>query len=47
MEGYIVKYSPRNRNCLVEVSFMNRTISAWLPFEWTDQNYIMDDTDEK
>ena len=42
-EGYIVKYSKRNRNCLVEVNFMNQTIRTWLPFEWTDQNYMMDD----
>ncbi len=42
MEGYIVKYSKRNRNCLVEINFMNQTIHTWLPFEWTDQNYIMD-----
>ena len=42
-EGFIVKYSKRNRNCLVEVNFMNQTIRTWLPFEWTDQNYIMDD----
>ena len=42
-EGYIVKYSKRNRNCLVEVNFMNQAIRTWLPFEWTDQNYIMDD----
>ena len=42
-EGYIVKYSKRNRNCLVEVDFMNQTIRTWLPFEWTDQNYMMDD----
>jgi transcription antitermination factor NusG len=42
-EGCIVKYSKRNRNCLVEVNFMNQTIRTWLPFEWTDQNYIMDD----
>lgn len=42
-EGYIVKYSKHNRNCLVEVNFMNQTIRTWLPFEWTDQNYIMDD----
>ena len=42
-EGYIVKYSKRNRNCLVEVNFMNQTIRTWLPFEWTDQNYIMEE----
>ena len=45
-EGYIVKYSKRNRNCLVEVNFMNQTIRTWLPFEWTDQNYIMDDNQD-
>ncbi len=42
LEGYIVKYSPRNRNCLVEIEFMNQTIRTWLPFEYTDQNYMMD-----
>lgn len=41
-EGYIIDYSKRNRNCLVEVEFMGRTITTWLPFEWTDQNYIME-----
>jgi transcriptional antiterminator NusG len=46
MEGYIVKYDSRNRNCLVELHFMNRTVQTWLPFEYTDQNYIMDETDE-
>ena len=45
LEGYIIKYSPRNRNCLVELTFMNRTITTWLPFEWTDQNYKMDKQD--
>ena len=42
LEGYIVKYDPRNRNYLVELHFMNREIRTWLPFEYTDQNYIMD-----
>ncbi len=42
LEGYIVRYSPRNRNCLVELTFMNQLIRTWLPFEWTDQNYLMD-----
>ena len=42
LEGYIVKYDPRNRNCLVELHFMNREIKTWLPFEYTDQNYKMD-----
>ena len=46
-EGYIVQYSKRNRNCLVEVNFMNQTIRTWLPFEWTDQNYIMEEQPEK
>ena len=46
MEGYIVKYSKRNRNCLVEIEFMNQTIRTWLPFDWTDQNYMMDLSDE-
>ena len=43
LEGYIVEYSKRNRNCCVELRFMNQTIRTWLPFEWTDQNYLMDD----
>ena len=47
MEGYIVKYSKRNRNCLVEIEFMNQTIRTWLPFEWTDQNYMMDLSNEE
>jgi len=42
LEGYIVSYSPRNRNCQVEIKFMNQTIKTWLPFEYTDQNYIPD-----
>ena len=46
-EGYIIQYSKRNRNCLVEVNFMNQTIRTWLPFEWTDQNYIMNDEDRQ
>lgn len=41
LEGYIVKYDKRNRNCCVEVNFMGQVIKAWLPFEWTDQNYMM------
>lgn len=42
LEGYIVEYSPRNRNCCVELTFMNQKIRTWLPFEYTDQNYLMD-----
>ena len=47
MEAYIIKYSRRNRNCLVELDFMNRKVQTWLPFEWTDQNYLMDEENEK
>ena len=43
LEGYIIDYSKRNRNCLVEINFMNQTVKTWLPFEWLDQNYILDD----
>lgn len=43
LEGYIVEYSKRNRNCCVELRFMNQTIRTWLPFEWTDQSYLMDE----
>lgn len=42
LEGYIVTYDKRNRNCCVEVEFMNQKIKTWLPFEWTDQNYMME-----
>lgn len=42
LEGYIVDYSKRNRNCCVEINFMNQKIRTWLPFEWLDQNYKMD-----
>ena len=42
LEGYIIEYSKRNRNCCVELTFMNQTIRTWLPFEWTDQNYVME-----
>lgn len=42
LEGYIVEYSRRNRNCCVEINFMNQKITAWLPFEWLDQSYRMD-----
>ena len=42
LEGFIVEYSKRNRNCCVELEFMNQKIRTWLPFEWTDQNYIME-----
>ena len=39
MEGYIVKYSKNNRNCLIEIEFLNQKINTWLPFEWADTNY--------
>lgn len=41
LEGYIVEYSKRNRNCCVEVKFMGQTIKTWLPFDWLDQSYKM------
>lgn len=41
LEGYIVEYSKRNRNCCVEVEFMGKTIKMWLPFEWLDQSIKM------
>lgn len=36
MEGHIVQYSKRSRNCLIEIEFMSQTIKTWLPFEWVD-----------
>lgn len=41
LEGYIVEYSKRNRNCCVETKFLNQTIKMWLPFDWLDQSYKM------
>lgn len=36
LEGKIVEYSKRNRNCCVEIELLNRTIRTWLPFDWVD-----------
>ena len=36
LEGKIVKYSKRNRNCLIEIDFMSRHINTWLPFDYID-----------
>jgi len=47
LSGYIVEYSKRNRNCCVELEFMNQKIKTWLPFEYTDANYKMDEKDGK
>ena len=41
LEGYIVEYSKRNRNCCVETKFLGKTIKMWLPFDWLDQSYKM------
>ena len=41
LEGYIVEYSKRNRNCCVETKFLGQTIKMWLPFDWLDQSYKM------
>ena len=34
LEGKIVKYDKRNRNCLIEVEFLNKITNVWLPFEY-------------
>lgn len=36
LEGKIVKYSKRSRNCLIEIEFMSQIIKTWLPFDWVD-----------
>ena len=36
LEGNIVKYSKRNRNCLIEIDFMGQHINTWLPFDYID-----------
>lgn len=35
-EGYIKEVSKKNRNARIEMMFMGRMISAWLPFEWVE-----------
>ena len=36
LEGHIVEYSKKNRNCCIEIELLGRTIKTWLPFEWID-----------
>jgi len=36
LEGYIVEYSKRNRNCKIEIDFLGQKINTWLPFDWVD-----------
>ena len=38
LEGNIVEYSKRNRNCRIEMEFLGQTINTWLPFEWIDMD---------
>ena len=36
LEGHIIDYSKKNRNCCIEIELLGRTIKTWLPFEWID-----------
>lgn len=36
LEGNIVEYSKKNRNCCVEIDFLGQKTRTWLPFEWVD-----------
>lgn len=36
LEGKIIEYSKKSRNCLIEIEFMNQNIKTWLPFDWVD-----------
>ncbi len=38
LEGVIVEYSKKNRNCCIEIELMSQKIKTWLPFEWIDYN---------
>ena len=38
LEGNIIEYSKRNRNCKIEIEFLGQTINTWLPFEWIDMD---------
>ena len=38
LEGKIIQYSKRSRNCLIEIEFMSQAINMWLPFDWVDVN---------
>ena len=34
MKDNIIKYSRRNRNCLVNLNIAGIKVETWLPFEW-------------
>ncbi|MBQ6217196.1 MAG: hypothetical protein IJK53_07405 [Erysipelotrichaceae bacterium] len=34
MENNIIKYSRRNRNCLISTNIAGIKVETWLPFEW-------------
>lgn len=36
LEGQIVEYSTRNRNCCIEIDLLGQKIRTWLPFDWVD-----------
>lgn len=36
LEGKIVEYSPRSRNCRVHLELFGRSINAWFPFEYVN-----------
>ena len=36
LEGSIIEYSKRNRNCCIEIDLLGQKIKTWLPFEWID-----------
>ena len=36
-EGHIKEISKKNRNGRVEIDFMGRLLSVWLPFEWVEE----------
>ena len=40
LEGYIVEYSKKNRNCCVELEFLSQKIKVWVPFEWIDADLV-------
>jgi len=38
IEGHIIEYSKRNRNCKIEIDFLGQHINTWLPFEYIDMD---------
>lgn len=42
LEGLIVEYSTRNRNCCIEIDLLGQRIRTWLPFDWIDSRKISD-----